>query len=290
MGFLPRAGGLVGYSGTSAYVWPSSLAGPGRYLARANGLFRALGDDQIWAMAQVSEPTASDPVGHKTVREVNTSGATTAGPFSVPSLTYPIGAVQSGLVLLTYDQYKPNTSNALIGLALWNPKTGATRQLQAPAPGAESVAFGDVVAWTLPSISNGKPSGQIDLLDVATNQLHTIAMGAGAATAALGLLSVAPDGTHVLAISNSYQGPVGDSPPPDYRDNATLWVLDAATGTAREIGPISDPDAAAWSPNSQWIWEGLDGHLTALAADGHAAYSLPIPAPAIQDGTQLSVQ
>jgi hypothetical protein len=285
-GLLPRTGGWVNYSGTTAYFWPTSLTGPGTDLGQAYRLLPALDPNQIWTMSQVRGPTPSDPVGPDTVKEVNTDGVTTAGPFTVPARSTPIGAVNGGLVLQTY-----NPSNTLWGLTLWNPQTGATRQLQPPVHLGNSLASGNVVAWTITDIAAGALGGQIDLLDLATNQLDVIHMGVGSPIPALGLLSLAPDGTQILALAGpTNPGVVGDTPPADYRDNAHVWIIDATTGTARNIGQISDPDGAAWSPNSQWVWEGLDGHLTALATNGHAAYSLPIPAPSTQNGTELSVR
>ena len=290
MALLGRTGGWVGYSGATAYFWPTSLTGPGRDLGHANRLFPSSAADQVWTMTQISGPTPSNPVGSETIQQVNTAGVTTAGPFQVPSNTTPIGATNGGIVLRTYDHYQPSRPNPIFGLELWTPQTGVTRQLQPPVPMGDLVAAGNVIAWTITNTSSAA-GGRIDLFDIATGDLHVIEMGAGSSIPELSLRSVAPDGTRLLALGGgASSGPVGDSPPADYRDNSHVWVLDANTGTARDLGQISDPDGAAWAPNSQWIWEGLDGHLTAVATDGNATYRLPVPAPATANGTEISVR
>ncbi len=110
-------------------------------------------------------------------------------------------------------------------------------------------------------------------IDVETGERRYLTQG----DATYAAPRVSPDGRHVVCIRGTFGSP-------DEAVEVTLWLVDAATGEARDLTPGLDlwPDSAVWAPDSSAVFftadrdgavaamrvDLADGAVTTLVADG----------------------
>jgi Tol biopolymer transport system component len=80
-----------------------------------------------------------------------------------------------------------------------------------------------------------------------------------------------PDGKEIAYIH-------GTPKPDGSTDEGTLWVVDVATGSNRQLVATPVYPGPTWSPDGQWILVDAGDHFLVVRPDGTDAHSLSVPA------------
>jgi hypothetical protein len=233
---IPRTGGVVVGSDQIVFV---PFAGPSVVLDSYGAMVPSAHEGRLWVM--------SHPDG---LREIDMSGATTAGPFPLPEDAYPIGGVTAGVIV------------SIAGDIFLVPADGseATRV----STGYPIAAGGDLVA----SYECGQDlECGLHLRDLAAGTDRIATRPDGGVFMPYSIGSLSPDGSWLVVA-----GPGPSSTP--------LFVIDTATGistvvpsesTGYNVWPIT------WSPDGQWLlWADQFSGVQAWPVGASESVDLPV--------------
>jgi hypothetical protein len=230
--------GVVAQDGKGVEYLDDGADQPGLLLGTADVVLASPRADRLWLVGYSS--------ANARVREVDTSGAATAGPFDITA---------AGVMYATDDALV----TSIHGVVQAFDRQGRSRAIgtgQVLAAGGRSVVV---------SMCEGATCG-LSVIDVSTGATTTVDgfVDPGALRTPPGRVS--PDG-RTAAIFDTAE------------DSVRVRLVDLATGRITNSGPALDatgPALLAWSRDSRWLFCSNGGAVQALAVDGSGAQPIDI--------------